>query len=114
MSQLMLIPLPDGRWLALTEEAFAQALAAGSAAMPVHQDRSTSVTNASDQLLTAEQMEERTSVPASWWLKAARERRVPHVLIGKYPRFRHSECTASFEQPAVGATTNGYRSRRSA
>lgn len=88
MSDRVLIPLSDGRWLALSPEVFAQALRDGEQAMPSTRPSATESRPADARaLLTSQQMEERTGVPASWWLKQARERRIPHQLFGKYPRF---------------------------
>ncbi|MGH8490527.1 MAG: hypothetical protein ACREXS_17085 [Gammaproteobacteria bacterium] len=44
-----------------------------------------------ERLLTAEEMESRTKVPATWYLEQARQGRIPHVRLGKYVRFVQSE-----------------------
>lgn len=100
MTDQVLIPLPDGRWLALDPQAFAVALAAGSAAVaaPV-----ASATDLVEPLLTAEQLAERTSVPANWFEQAAREERVPHHRLGRYVRFRLSEVAACFSERPTGS-----------
>jgi hypothetical protein len=45
-------------------------------------------------LLTAEAMQERTDVPAGWFLEAARAGAVPHHKIGRYVRFQFDEVIA--------------------
>jgi hypothetical protein len=45
-----------------------------------------------ERVLTAEQLEKETSVPASWWLQAARENRIPCLKCGKYTRFVWSQA----------------------
>ena len=88
MTDRVLVPLSDGRWLALDPDAFARALRDGEQVIPpARSSASESTPTDARALLTSQQMEERTGVPASWWLKQARERRIPHQLFGKYPRF---------------------------
>ncbi len=41
--------------------------------------------------MTAEEMEERTKVPATWFLDQARQGNVPHHRLGKYVRFMPSD-----------------------
>lgn len=45
-------------------------------------------------LLTAVQAAELLSVPPSWLMAQARARKVPHVRLGRYVRFREDELTA--------------------
>jgi excisionase family DNA binding protein len=42
-------------------------------------------------LLTAEQVAELRHVPESWVYEAARERRIPHLRLGRYVRFERNE-----------------------
>lgn len=86
---LVLIPL-GGEVLALDAEAFAQALERGRGVSP-QRERSGA---AGERLLTAQELEAATSVPSSWWLESARQGRVPHRRIGRYPRFVMSEILA--------------------
>lgn len=58
----------------------------------------TSAPAADDRLLTADEMEARTSIPASWWETAAREARVRCYRFGKYTRFRLSEAAADAQE----------------
>lgn len=110
----MLLPLPDGRWIGLTPEQLAQALSAAADVMPSHQNRDAPLPPSGVELLTAEEMEKRTSVPASWWLKQARERRIPHVMLGRYVRFEAAALTRQHEVQAVATATGGLPIRRSA
>jgi hypothetical protein len=90
----VLVPLPDGRWLALTAEAFAEALQAGATAMP-SPARSQCVEGGATKLASADDMEAATGVPASWFAAQARERRIPFRKIGRYVRFDVAEVLAS-------------------
>ena len=101
MTDRVLIPLPDGRWLGLTPQQFAEAEQSGREIGPAPPADAAPVSH--DELLTAEQLEQRTNVPASWWEQAARERRVPHARIGRYVRFRFAEIAAHFSHNAEAA-----------
>ena len=108
MTDRVLIPLPDGRWLGLTPEQFAEAEQSGrelAAATPA-----AAAAGSRDELLTAEQLEQCTNVPASWWEQAARERRVPHARIGRYVRFRFADVAEHFS--ANAGTTQAARQWR--
>ncbi len=96
MTDRVLIPLPDGRWLGLTLEQFVEAELAGREFLP--NPVPDSPINSDDALLTAEQLEQRTNVSASWWEQAAREQRVPHARIGRYVRFRWTEVADHFSR----------------
>jgi excisionase family DNA binding protein len=91
------VPLPDGRWLALTPEQFAEAAQAGREL--IAGPTPTPHTGPSEDLLTAAQLAQRTGIPASWWEQAAREERVPHARIGRYVRFRFQEVAEHFSRP---------------
>ena len=93
MTDRILIPLADGRWLCLTSEQFAEAEQAAQALRPAS---TSGQTGSNDELLTAQQLQERTNVPASWWEQAARQRRVPYARIGRYVRFRFAEVAEHF------------------
>ena len=86
MSDRLLIPLPDGRWLALEPEAFRQALEAGSRLMP----QATDPAQPDEPLMDAEQLAEALNLPVSWIEAAAREQRIPSVQAGRWRRFRRS------------------------
>ena len=84
MNPLVLIPLPDGRWLAMTPETLATALAEGERLIPQPAKAAVASTT---ELLSADEMEQRTGTPASWFLTQARLDLIPHVRLGKYVRF---------------------------
>ncbi len=49
--------------------------------------------SASPELLDAAQLEQRTGIPATWWMSQARERRIPFHKYGRYVRFDFAEVT---------------------
>jgi hypothetical protein len=87
---LVLVSSPFGP-LALSQAALADALDRGRALMP---SPATASPAAPEKLLTAEEIGEQTSTPASWWSEAARQGRVPCRWIGRYPRFSMAEVLA--------------------
>jgi hypothetical protein len=91
MADRILVALPDGRWLALDHETFTTALAAGAEMMPA----AAASAAAPAKLLSAEDMEAATGIPASWYSTQARERRIPFRKLGRYVRFDFDEVMAS-------------------
>jgi hypothetical protein len=91
MVDRVIIPLPDGRWLALTPDAFRAALAEGStlSAAPAP-----SAAASASKLISAEELESATGIPASWFATQARERRLPFRKFGRYVRFNFDELMA--------------------
>lgn len=90
---IVLIPLADGQSLALELEDYREALARGRELVPTEpQADSASPT----EVLDAAGMEQRTGVPASWWLESARRKDnpVPHFRAGKYVRFNLADALA--------------------
>ncbi|MGH9643443.1 MAG: hypothetical protein ACRD3Q_13590 [Terriglobales bacterium] len=114
MADTVLVPLPDGRWLALTSEAFRAALAEGqhlsASAAP------SSAAKATSKLISAEEMQEATGVPASWFAAQARERRIPFHKLGRYVRFNLEEVMAceALQRRAVppGRLCTGSQNRK--
>jgi excisionase family DNA binding protein len=86
MSDRVLVPLPDGRWLALAPDAFRAALEAGAAAMSEHGPL---------RRHEAHQPEE------SCVYERARTGQIPSVRFGKHVRFRASQVLE-----ALGAAAN--------
>lgn len=80
----VLVPLPDGRTLALELAEFIEAIARGEQIAPAGQPAGI---EPGIEVLDAAGMEARTNVPATWWLEAARRGDVPHIRAGKYVRF---------------------------
>src|SRR5580658_3239126 len=88
MSERVLIPLPGVGTLSLTREAYEAALIPIAAPAPP-------AAAPSAKLLSAEEMEAATSIPASWYATQARERRIPFRKLGRYVRFDFDEVMAS-------------------
>ncbi len=86
--ECVLVPLPDGRWLALAPDVFREALTAGSALVAA--TSSPDLANTSEQLLDAEQLAKALSLPVTWIEQAARERRIPSIQAGRWRRFSRS------------------------
>ena len=100
MADRVLIPFGD-RLLALTPETFREALEAGATLTP--SPRATAASDMPAKLLSAEDLEERTGVPASWFATQARERRIPFHKLGRYVRFSFEEVMAceAFRRRAI-------------
>jgi hypothetical protein len=88
MTDRVLIPLPGVGTLSLSREAYEAALIPLAGPAP-------SAAPPSPKLLSAEEMEASTSVPASWYATQARERRIPFRKFGRYVRFDIAEVMAS-------------------
>jgi hypothetical protein len=99
MADRIVLPLPDGRWLALDREVFDIALAAGAECM----GRPAEIEPPAPKLLTAEHLEELTGVPASWFASQAREKRIPFRKFGRYCRFDYGELLSceAFRRRAI-------------
>ena len=92
----VLVPLPDGRTLALELEAYREALERGRELAPSESLAGTPTCN--NEILDAQGMQERTGIPSSWWLEAARRGDVPHIRAGKYVRFDVAAALAVLER----------------
>jgi hypothetical protein len=102
----VLIPLPDGRWLALAPDAFRAALAEGSAlaeGAKLSAAPAPSAAASAPKLMSAEELEAATGVPASWFATQARERRLPFRKLGRYVRFNFEDLMAceAFQRRAI-------------
>lgn len=94
----LIVPLLNGRVIALSRQAFAEACALGDELAP-DASRTTATAPPDDEpLLTAEQIGERMNTPATWFLEQARKNAIPHTKLGKYVRFRFSEVREAFAQ----------------
>ena len=85
MSDRVLVPLPDGRWLELEQEAFDAAIAAGAARLP--NARAAGTASAAEPLVDAEQLAKDLALPVTWVEQAAREEKIPSVQAGRWRRF---------------------------
>ena len=108
MTDRVLIPF-NGVLLVLTVEQFAEA---EEAARNLVAPAVATAAAPADDLLTAEQLEQRTSVPSSWWEQAAREGRVPHARIGRYVRFRFADVATHFSRPLDSDSIGAVRQWR--
>lgn len=86
--EIVLIPFGN-EFVAMTREAFQEGIEkgrhiTGATASPEN-------TKPIPKLLDADQACELTGVPASWFLEAARQDRIPHLKMGKYVRFKMSD-----------------------
>jgi len=93
--EYVLLKFGDDR-LALTSQDLDKAKRSAALLSPMGA-QSADVPLENQRLLTAEEIARLTKVPASWWLEAARQSRVPHVRIGKYVRFRLSEALEALQ-----------------
>jgi hypothetical protein len=106
MSDIVLIPFPGVGTLAMTCEQFQAAFSAGHE-LGTTSARPAPPATAIDELVDAQQLEQKTGVPQSWWMAQARGRRIPYRKIGRRVRFVFDEvirCDAFLrrEIPASG------------
>lgn len=89
MSDRILVPLPDGRWLALERDAFDTALIEGARllAPPRHRDGAQDTGPLLDVEALATALGD---VPASRLSRLAREQRIPSTRVGRSYRFELS------------------------
>lgn len=99
MSDRIVIPLPGLGTLELPREVFEQHLIRPADAVPAAP---------AVELLDADQLEQRTGIPSSWWMTQARERRIPFRKLGRYVRFDLAEvmACAAYRRRAVDCTGN--------
>lgn len=91
-SQSVLVPLPDGRWLALTREHFDAALIAGTECMAA--STPSSLAPVHEPLLDAPQAAAQLGLSTRWLEDCARGGIIPHYKLGRFVRFRASEVAA--------------------
>ncbi len=99
MSDRVLLPLPDGRWLELEQEAFEAALAAGAARMPNTRAAAASPT---EDLVDAEQLADALKVPQTRLEDLARKGKIPIVRVGRYVRFSRRAVEAALSSNGQG------------
>ena len=88
--------------LALNEEEFRRALVRAEQIVGPPKMTTSAQAVWSEPWLDAAQIEERTGIPASWWLEAARRDDVPHIRAGKYVRFLLTEAAKALKQRGEG------------
>jgi excisionase family DNA binding protein len=97
----VLVPLPDGQWLALPHEVFNEALKAGAQLMDSTRP-SLAASAADERLLDAEELAAALHVPVTWIEQAARELRIPSMEFGRWRRFKRSEVEAHVRSAREG------------
>lgn len=91
----VLVPLADGRWLALDRPAFEAALVAGSTS--IASSSQSQIESTRDPLVDAEQAAVQLGLTARWLEDSARAGIVPHHKFGRFIRFRVSDVAAHFQ-----------------
>ena len=84
MSDKVLIPLPDGRWLSMSQKAFEEALQAGAELLP---QQTSPESGTPDEIFTADELAAITKVPASWFREAGKRGEIDVVRFKKYVRY---------------------------
>jgi len=110
----VLVALPGVGTLALTREQFDIALRAGGSLLDGSRAQGAPCTTSNEpRLLDAEQLEQRTGVPSSWWMTQARERRIPFRKIGRRVRFALEEVMAceAFKRQELALASSNTRTR---
>ena len=94
----ILVPLPDGRWLALAPEALRSALdrAEGMGFGPSAAPAQAPV--AAEALLDSRAMGERLGVTPEWCEAAAKTGEIPSLRVGRYLRFDPAQVLASLQK----------------
>jgi hypothetical protein len=95
LEQLVLVPL-GSELIALTREEFEQALERARTLVPQQHEKQRN--SSPEPWLTAEQMQEHTGIPSTWWLESARRGDIEHYRCGKYVRFTLSSAALSLAQ----------------
>lgn len=96
-----LIPGPEGI-LALSADDYHRAVTKGRE-IATPRPPETVTGSPADEIMDAEQVAQRTGIPASWWLEAARSGKVAHIKAGKYVRFRLAHVLDGLEIRPPGA-----------
>ena len=100
MSDRVLVPLADGRWLALDIDVFREALAAGSElgmsrpATALHTSPPAPDSTEDEPLVDSDVLAKEFNIPPSWIEQAGRDGRLPCVQFGRWRRFKASEVKA--------------------
>lgn len=103
MADTIVLPIAGLGILVMDRAEFEAALSAGRALVPAEAPKTraseprTRARRSESQLLDAEQLEAVTAVPATWWMAAARARRIPFRKIGRRVRFVLEEIIACEE-----------------
>lgn len=94
MTETILVPLPDGSWLALDRELLDRALLRGAEVMG--RPAAPAVPQSADEhLLDAAGLATCLNVPVTWIEQSARDGRIPSVRVGRRVRFRRTDVEAA-------------------
>lgn len=91
-SPIILVPLQDGRWLALSRAELDAALIAGTECMAASTPASSAAVQ--EPLLDASQAAAQLGISTRWLEDCARAGIIPHYKLGRFVRFRASEVAA--------------------
>lgn len=100
MSNLVAVPLPDGRWLALEPELLRQALDAAQSlglGPAASSSPSAAASGLAEPWLTSEQLQGLTQINSTNWEARAAAGKVPCRRVGKLLRFKLSEVEAALK-----------------
>ncbi len=103
MTERVLIPLPDGRWLALSEKSFRDGVRDG--ANTVLGGNPGGDTDTGETWLTPQEMAERTRTTTSFWMDAHRAGSVSSRKFGKSVRFPASSLAATESESVANPPT---------
>jgi excisionase family DNA binding protein len=97
MSTRIALPLPDGRWLALTAEQLEEALRLGAETIggPARPGEALS---GAEPLLDAAELAKALRVPQTWLEQATREKKIPCLRFGRWIRYRRAEVESAISQ----------------
>jgi hypothetical protein len=93
----VLIPLPGIGTLALSRDAFTEALVAGAELVAAQSPSSLASTTAEPLFVDAAGLAKLTSTAPSWWESAARDLDCPSVFVGRVRRFKVADALAWLE-----------------
>lgn len=111
MTDRVLVPLPDGRWLALSADVFQNALTEG-ARLSCSQDPSGTTQGHAEPLVDADKAAEQLHVSARWLEDSARAGLIPHHKLGRYIRFRVSDIATHTQSIDPNPSSRGTPSVR--
>ena len=103
MSDQVLIPLADGRWLALSPKSFREGVLKGRSTVAA--DVPGRDTDTGETWLTAKEMAERTGTTSGYWMDAHRAGSVPSRKFGKAVRFPASYLAATDPESVANPDT---------
>lgn len=101
----ILVPFGNS-FLALTRNDLTKATQLGNEIVGRESINTKGDNSSRETLVDAEGMKEKTGIPSTWFLEAARQGRIPYIKAGKYVRFRLEEVIKVLQG------RNGHKARR--